>query len=174
MKLLRPSLHVCERVTTLAHRSKARFIVTVALTSLLSGSFVSLTGCKGQKLDIGPSTGEVVGAIVGVVAVVGVTTAVLVHVNHSHHQVKGCVSSGPNGLEVQTEGKTTWLLTGNTQGVPVGNLVKFHGTKVKRAKGSTGEPTFAVESLRKNYGACKAAPAATARLLDQEPPARAE
>jgi len=48
---------------------------------------------------IGPSDGEVIGAVIGVAAAIVVGTVVLVEVsNKSHHTVKGCVTAGPDGL----------------------------------------------------------------------------
>jgi len=154
---------------------RKNLIVTVALTSLLSCNLLPLSGCKGTgNFNIGPSGGEIAGVIIGAAVIVGGTTAILIHVNHSHHQVKGCVSSGPNGLEVQTTDSKTWLLTGNTPNVQVGDLIKFHGTKLKRPKHSTGSPTFEVEKISKDYGPCKAAPASKASLSEPDPLPKAE
>jgi hypothetical protein len=105
---------------------------------------------------IGPSTGEVVGAGVAVGAIV-VGTVVLVHV-HDSHIIKGCVFAGPNGVEIRTDnGTKTYTLAGDPN-VKVGDLVKLHGTKVKKVKDSTGDQTFTVEKLNKDYGPCKTTP----------------
>jgi hypothetical protein len=135
---------------------------------------LSLDGCKGQNLNIGPSSGEIAGIIIGAAVVVGGTTAILIHVNHSHHQVKGCVSSGPNGLQLQTEDKKNWLLTGNTLDIKAGSLIKLHGTKLKRPKHSTGDPTFEVERISKDLGPCKVTPATTANLSPADSMPKAE
>jgi hypothetical protein len=159
----------------LAHQPRRKRLVTsIALASLLTSSFLPLSGCKGQNFNIGPSGGEIAGVIIGAAVVVGGTTAILIHVNHSHHQVKGCVSSGPNGLEVRTEDNKTWLLTGNTPNVQVGDFIKFHGTKVKRPKQSPGSPTFEVEKISKDYGPCKVAPASKAALSEPDRIPKAE
>ena len=106
--------------------------------------------------QIGPSKGEVIG--VGVAAGAVIATVVLVEVNHSHHTIKGCVFAGPNGVEIRTDnGTKTYTLAGDPN-VKVGDLVKLHGTKIKKVKDSTGDQTFTVEKLNKDYGPCKATP----------------
>ena len=54
-----------------------------------------------------------------------------------------------------------WALSGDVAGVKPGDVVKVHGNRVARAKGSSapaeGERMFFVESLKKDYGVCKMA-----------------
>jgi hypothetical protein len=112
---------------------------------------------------IGPSNAEVIGVAVGIGAVIVVGTVVLVHVSHSHHQIKGCVFSGPNGLEVQNESdKKTYFLTGAPVNVKVGDIVKVIGTREKKQKDSAGNEDFVVTRMNKDYGPCKAAVASGA------------
>ena len=134
-----------------------------ALSSLLlCGAQTSPTACKSSG-SIGPSTGEVVGVVVGVGAAVVVGTVVLVEVNKSHHEIKGCVSTGPNGLEVENESdKKTYALVGVPPNVKVGDIVKVHGNNEKKQKGSTGDQSFFVAEIRKDYGPCKLNPAPAA------------
>ncbi len=101
----------------------------------------------------------VIAASVGASVAVGVI--VLVEVNKSHHNIKGCVTSGPNGLEVQVpqdKGFETYDLTGVTTDIKEGDLVRIHGSKEKKAKGSAGDRVFQVQRLSKDYGPCKAMP----------------
>jgi hypothetical protein len=164
MKPFREPSPVCKAASRLSHRSSGKKLaVAVALTSLLSCNLLTLTGCKGQNTPVGPSNGEIAGIIIGAAVVVGGTTAILIHAKHSFHQVQGCVSSGPNGLEVQTDNKQTWLLAGYTPDIQVGEQVKLKGLKVKRPKHSPGNPTFQVGEIMKDYGPCKADPAATTK-----------
>jgi hypothetical protein len=124
-----------------------------------------LTGCCApnapscQNESIGPSEGEVVGVIVGVVAAAGVATAVLINVEHTHHNVKGCISTTPAGLEI-TDAKTRqrFLLSGATADLKGGSLVRIHGSRAKKPHGSTSDQGFVVQSLNKNYGACTMSP----------------
>jgi len=137
----------------------------VILGSLLTCGSTAPPGCATES--IGPSKGEVVGAVVGIVAVVVVGTVVLVEVNKSHHTIKGCVTAGPNGLAVHTEGNgKVYALTGVTANVRVGDVIKVHGSKQKGQKDSVGDQDFAVEKISRDYGPCKAdlaSPPATAQ-----------
>jgi hypothetical protein len=133
----------------------------VALSSFLLCGMQSVppVSCK----RIGPSTGEVVGVAAGIGAAVVIGTVVLVHVSHSHHQIKGCLISGPNGLEVQDESDSkTYFLTGAPVNAKVGDVVRVSGTKEKKQKDSAGSEDFVVARMSKDYGPCKAgtAPAA--------------
>jgi hypothetical protein len=68
------------------------------------------------------------------------------------------VVTGPNGLELQNEGdQRTFLLQGITADVKSGNRVSVKGKKAKNAKGGSGKPTFLVEKLAKDFGACRVA-----------------
>jgi hypothetical protein len=126
-----------------------------ALSSLLLSAATSPSGCQGH---IGPSNGEVYGAAAGIAAGVVVGTVVLVEVHKSHHTIKGCVTSGPNGLEVlNEEDKKTYPLTGVTANVKVGDVIQVHGSKEK--KDSSGNQDFVVEKMGRDFGQCNAEPA---------------
>jgi hypothetical protein len=135
-------------------------MVAIALASLVCCAAVGPSGCAVGPLQsssgrLGPSGGEVAAAAIGV-GVVVVGTVVLIEVHHSHHTLKGCVFSGQNGLQVQTQGDMqTYALVGETANIKVGDLVKFHGTKVKKLKDSASVRTFTVEKIGRDYGPCK-------------------
>jgi hypothetical protein len=133
------------------------------IVSMIAVSLFLLCGqtapveCKGS---IGPSTGEVVGVGVAAVGVITVGTIVLVHVHNSHHNIKGCVVSGPSGIQIKSgtgSDMKTYTLAGDTN-IKVGDLVKVHGNKVKKVKTSTDPETFTVEKLNKDYGPCTTTP----------------
>lgn len=107
---------------------------------------------------IGPSDGEIIGGVIGVAAVIIVGTVVLVEVsNKSHHTVKGCVTAGPDGLTLHTEGnRKIYALTGVTANVKVGDVIKVHGSKLKSQKDTAGDQDFRVEKMSRDYGPCKA------------------
>ncbi len=127
----------------------------VLLTSILLCGSTAPTTCKS---NIGPSTGDVVGVGVAAVAVVVVGVVVLVDVNKSHHTIKGCVSSGPGGLEVLNESdKKVYALMGVPANVKVGDIVKVQGKKEKQG----GAQEFVVQKMSRDYGPCKAAVAAS-------------
>jgi hypothetical protein len=134
-------------------------ICLVALFSFLLCGATSPNGCtsSSSQQSIGPSNGEIIGAAVGIVAVVVVGTVVLVEVNKSHHNLKGCVTAGPDGLTLHTEGNgKTYALTGVPANVKVGDVIKVHGSKSKGQKDSAGDQDFAVEKMSRDYGPCKA------------------
>ena len=131
----------------------------------LSTLALVLTGCCApnapncQNESIGPSEGEVVGAIVGVVAVVGVATAVIITADHTHHNIKGCILTTPAGLEIaDANTRKRFLLSGATSDLKDGSLVRIHGSREKKPHGSASDQGFVVQSLTKNYGACTMSP----------------
>lgn len=95
-----------------------------------------------------------IGAIVGATALVVVAVILIVH--HKPATVKGCVASGPNGLEVvDSSDKLTYELNGGVTDIKPGELVKVKG---KKKVGKGGSPTtFTVTELSKDYGACPVA-----------------
>ena len=156
-EILRPS-HADSGLS--AERRRMKKMVAISLASLVCCVSVGPTACTngvGQSSigSFGPTGGQITAAAIGVGAVV-VGTVVLIEVHHSHHTVKGCVFSGQNGIEVQTQGgMETYALAGETANIKVGDLVRFHGTKGKKVKGSAGNPTFSVEKVSRDYGPCK-------------------
>ena len=164
-EVLRQS-HADSRSSAGTRRTKK--MIAIGLASLVCCAAVGSTGCTNglndKNFSFGPSGAQVTAAAIGVGAVV-VGTVVLIHVHHSNHTVKGCVSSDQNGLQVQTQGDVkTYALTGDTANIKVGELVQFHGAKVKKVKGSAGNQTFTVEKISRDYGPCK---------LNSGPPANA-
>jgi hypothetical protein len=127
----------------------SRLFASAVITAALSTTLVA----RGDRIA-GPSGGEVAGAVVGVSAGVAVVVAV-VAVNHSHHVKTGCVVSGPQGLELQTSDSKSYALEGDTANLKVGDRVKVHGSKVKKAKDAAGPDVFKVQQLNKDYGACQ-------------------
>jgi hypothetical protein len=133
---------------------RAGIVSMIVLTTLLLSGATS-QGCNSSNDSIGPSKGEVVGAAVAVVAVVAIGTVVLVEVHKSHHTIKGCVSAGPNGLQVEDmDNHKIYDVTGVTANVKAGDQVRLHGNKQKKTKGATTQ-TFTIEKLNKDFGPCK-------------------
>ncbi len=125
----------------------SRLLASAAVVVAFSATLIGQQGGH-----IGPSGGEVAGAAIGVAAVVSVVVALAV--SHSHHVKSGCVVSGPHGLELQTSDSKAYALEGDAAHLKVGDHVKIHGSKVKKAKGATGPDVFKVEKLNKDYGTC--------------------
>ena len=130
-------------------------VALVALASLVCCTVGGPLGCQANQLkneSFGPTAGEVAGIAAGVGAAVVVT---IVLVNKAHHSVKGCVFAGKDGLDVQTQDNMkTYALAGVTENIKVGDLVQFHGSKVKKVKDSTAYQTFTVQKIGKDYGPC--------------------
>ncbi len=62
------------------------------------------------------------------------------------------------GLSFQTSDSKRFMLEGDSASVKVGDRVKLHGSRVKKAKGAAGDQVFTVEKLNRDYGPCPAAP----------------
>ena len=141
------------------HRRRGIVCLAALGPSLFCGGS-SLAGCANNtKFQIGPSRGEVVGASVGIVAVVVVGTVVLVEVHKAHHTMKGCVTAGPAGFELTNDGdRKLYTLSGATAAIKTGDIVRVHGSKQKAEKNSSAPRDFVVEKINRDYGPCGAAP----------------
>jgi hypothetical protein len=142
---------------------------TVSLLSVLLGTTTFLAGCcqpgypcQNSTGSIGPSKTEVVLAAVGIGVGGAVVATAVYEVNHSHHNVKGCVSTGPNGLELANDwDKKTYALVGESANLKAGEKVRLHGKKEKKLKGDPGNQRFLVEKVTKDLGPCQVAVAYT-------------
>jgi len=133
-----------------AARRRLGIAALAALSVLFCSGATGPATCSG---NIGPSSGEVIGAAVGIGAAVLVIVVVAVEVSNGHHTVSGCVISGPNGLELQTSDKR-YALEGDATSIKVGDRVKIHGSRVKKTKDTKGDQVYRVERLKKDYGPC--------------------
>ena len=142
---------------------KRGIVAFVGLSSILLCGATSPSGCTPSNEQIGPSKGEVIGIAVGIGAAIAVGTIVIVEVNKSHHTIRGCVTAGPDGIQVHNEGdQKVYALTGITANVKVGDIVKVKGNKNKKQKDTAGDEDFMVQKISKDYGPCKALDAPTA------------
>jgi hypothetical protein len=124
-----------------------------AFAVLLCSGFNSPTGCDQQNTSPMKPNGAELG--VALAAVGGTVAAVtLIEMQHNKHTIKGCVISTDTGLELRTSGLNTYRLDGELISIRVGDKVKLHGSKLKKAKGSDGDQVFKVEALKKHYGPC--------------------
>lgn len=93
--------------------------------------------------------------VVGIAAGLVVTVVLVVH--YMPKSAKGCVASGPNGLQLADNAdKLTYELTGDTSNIKAGEVVKVKGKKKHGKHGASS--TFTVTKLSKDYGACPANP----------------
>ncbi len=146
------------------------FVALAAFGSFLLSGASSPNGCtpssSGSNNNIpGTSitTGQATAIVVGSAAAITVGTIVLVEVHKSHHRIKGCVTAGPDGLQVHNEGDLkVYALTGVTADVKVGDIVKLNGNKEKNQKDAAGDEDFMIQKMSRDYGPCKAVLAAPA------------
>jgi hypothetical protein len=138
-----------EASSRVSHR---QCITAFALFAALACS--GATSCT--KTQVGLSVAAIAAVVVG--TTVGITFAV----QNSHHTLQGCVFSDANGLKLRTDDAKVYTLEGETATIKVGDRFKFHGSKLKKTKDSTGDHVFVVERLKKDYGPCPATAATAA------------
>jgi len=99
---------------------------------------------------IGPSTGEVVGILVGTAAVLGLVVYLVIP---KQKTVEGCVESGDGGMRL-TDGKDkhTYALVTDKVSLQPGRRLTLKG---KKSKGKSGTRQFGVRKLVKDQGTCK-------------------
>lgn len=103
--------------------------------------------------NIGPSKGEVAGAIAGAAAVVGVAGYLIYRGTHKHASIQGCIATEEGGLSLKNEkDKKTYALEGDSAWLKAGQQVALSG---KKTKDPAGKLTFQVQKLAKDYGECK-------------------
>jgi hypothetical protein len=122
------------------------------------------TPAKAQAPNIGPAPGggpiggvtkgEVIGAVLGVVAVVAVVAILVVHQSHKPHTITGCVASGPNGMTLTDEkNKRVYTLSGETAGVKPGERFALEGKKISP---NAGKPLlWETKAVASDLGACQ-------------------
>jgi hypothetical protein len=124
----------------------------VALGALL---FMKTTGAGAQSgsLNIGPTSGQVIGVALGIAAAgAGIGVGVYFLVRHDH-SLTGCTSSGAHGLVLRSEGDgQSYDLAGVTANIRPGARVRVSGKK--KAKQADGNRMFLVEKLPKDFGPC--------------------
>ena len=129
----------------------------VLLSAFLSGC----CGGPGEPPCEAPSpthgSGDALGIAIGIAAAGAIGAGTAVAVYHRHHFLKGCVSTGPDGLQLTKDNdKKVFSLDGDTTDVKSGEKVKLHGTKQKKHKGSPGNQQFLVDKVTKDLGPCEA------------------
>jgi hypothetical protein len=130
--------------------SPLRASAALALCLLLG--LPALPQTNGGYGNIGPSKGEVVGAIVGAAAALTAVGFIIYHETHKHPSITGCVAPGADGLTLKNEkDKKVYALSGDSAALKAGERVTLKGTKIN---GSIEKPSFQVEKLTRDYGVC--------------------
>jgi hypothetical protein len=138
-------LSVASESSSRVNRRQRFPAVAVFVALVCSGA----TSCS--RTQVALSTAAIAAVIVG--TTVGVTYAV----KHNHHTLQGCVFSEANGLKLRSGDAKVYTLKGDAASIKVGDSVKIHGSKMKKAKGdATGDQVFVVQKLSKDYGPCPA------------------
>jgi hypothetical protein len=144
-------------------------ISILALACFLLG-FAPAAHAQGFNLSgIGPSKGQVIGAGIGAGAVITAAIVIPVLIIHNHHNIKGCILTADNGLQLRQDNAKSFTLTGITTYVKPGERVTLHGTRQKTSKGSSDVPTFLVDGVTKDYGSCKLPPPNTSLPSNPQP-----
>ena len=126
-----------------------RCLRITAVATLITLVCSGVTSCTKTQVSLS------VAAMAAVV--VGTTVGVTLAVQHSHHTLQGCISSGVDGTELRLGDNKIYTLTGELADVKVGNRLKIHGSRVKGVKGKVaGGQVFVVEKVNKDYGPCPA------------------
>jgi len=149
---------------------RTRIVSLVAIAALLL-SGVSLPA-SAEELPVStptpaPASSHKTAEIVGIAILAGVVVGTVILIEmHSHHSLKGCISSGSGGLQLQNlkDGKT-YNLVGSVADAQPGQILQLRGSREKTRKKkhheeSDGELTFVVKNVKKDYGPCPAGAAA--------------
>ena len=144
MKIAQPPSDPSATPEASSRASRRQRIIAFAVFAALVCS--GATSCT--RTQVGLSAAAIAAILVG--TTVGVTYAV----KNSHHTLQGCVFSDANGLKLRTSDAKVYTLEGEAATIKVGDRVKFHGSKLKKTKDSTGDQVFVVEKLSKDYGPC--------------------
>jgi hypothetical protein len=103
-----------------------------------------------QLGQIGPSKGEIVGAIIGAAVVIGVVVYLVIP---KQSTIGGCVESGDRGLWLRSEkDHRIYVLDTGRLSVQAGQRVILKG---KKGKKSSGTREFEVRKLLQDEGSCK-------------------
>ena len=139
-----------------AEAVSALVLISVFLSGCCDPGYPCENTGSGSLGQLGPSKGEIVGISVGAVAGTALVVGTVVAVNHDRHILKGCVSPGPDGLQLTRDSdKKVFSLVGAPADIKPGEKVKLHGTKEKKQKGSPGNEQFVVERVTKDFGRCE-------------------
>ena len=141
------------------HSLRTKVVKIVAISLIASTTVFAGAGKPhpASSFQIGPTSGQVVGALVGI-AGVGAAIGIGVYYAARHHRnLTGCASSGPDGLQLENEGdRKTYALSGDLAAVKPGDRIRVRGEK---EKGGGGVQPFLVEKVSRDFGACKVHPA---------------
>jgi hypothetical protein len=144
-----------------SRKRPARFVAFVLAAALFANSLgrdvigQERPHAAGEGPGVGAQASLITIALVGTVT--GIGAGVYFAVQQAH-TVKGCTIDNPNGLLLQMQDGKTYVLLGNTTSIKANERIKVTGSRKKKIKGITDQPSFVVEKLDKVYGTCSVAP----------------
>jgi hypothetical protein len=103
---------------------------------------------------IGPSNGQIAGAIVGIAGVGAAIGIGVYYAAHHGHRLTGCADSANGELQLHNDADhKTYMLIGETTAIKPGHQFRVSGKKNKTNSAVFG--SFMVETVSKDYGPCK-------------------
>jgi hypothetical protein len=134
---------------------RTRSTLSVACAALLLAQLFAPAPANAQSnsngnFGVGPiDRGLVIGAIVGIAAVVGLGVTFLVL--HNRGVVVGCIAESGGKMTLVDSDKKVYSLLDAGPSLPVGERAKLKGHK----SGPASAPSFQVDKILKDYGHCK-------------------
>jgi hypothetical protein len=130
--------------------SKLAVIAALAVSAVFVARPASAQSNQNGGFGVGPvDRGLVIGALVGIGAVVGLGIAYLVL--HNRGVVAGCVAESAGRKTLVTSDKSVYSLSDSGPALTVGERMKLRGHKF----GPASSRSFQVEKVLKDYGACR-------------------
>ena len=129
-------------------KKACKVLAVVASLVILSCCVEAQSGSQFPDLKFPDYRGAVIGAAVGVVAVTGIVLYVTLH----KASITGCTAS-ENGINsvIDEKDKLHYVLSDQNLKLEAGQRVKLQG---KKRKDKSGNLTFQVKKIRREYGVC--------------------
>lgn len=145
-----------------------RWVSLVALASFLLCESASIPPATAEPNGSGQVGNGAVAIAIGAGIVIG--TVALIEVFHHKRTIHGCVTEGPDGLQiVDDKDHSVYLLRGKTEKAQPGLDAAIRGKKKKKKH----ELVFVVKKVHREYGPCGQAPAMVAVAASVPVPAPA-
>jgi hypothetical protein len=130
--------------------------IKLPLSLLLLCSLLFTTTRQARANSV-PTQNQVIGLFVAVLAVGAAIGVGIYFAVRQPPSITGCARSTPTGIALVNEGdQKTYMLVGDTALLKTDERVKIKG---KKKKDASGKPTFIVDKISKDFGACKLTPA---------------
>lgn len=126
----------------------------VLVLVLVCLSLGAVTKPAQSQYDIGPTQGQAIGILVAIAAIGAGIGVGIYFLARRPPSITGCAAAGPGGMTLQDENDhQTFTLGGDTADLKSGDRLRVIGKKKK--KNATGDRTFVVSKLKRDFGPCK-------------------